>query len=154
MDNFIKACEKRIHWINLHSFTGNFEYYKDIFEGELVAKVREDRKGMDKFIEICNNRIERAKTFLQDVATVLGFFGSSLAIVLTLSVLERKETHVDTFLDFISQYGALFPILVFLLIGCVIILFLLLLHYRTSIHAWTAFKEMAILNKKCHERKE
>ena len=151
MDNLIKACEKKIHWINFHSFTGNFEYYKD---EKLVDKLIKDKKGIDKFIEICNNKIECAKTFLQDVATILGFFSSSLVIVLTLSVLESGDkNHVDPFLDVIIQYGALFPVLVFSLIGCIVILFVLLIHYRANIHAWTAFKEMAIL-KKCPEKKE
>ena len=153
MDELIKACENKISWRYWHSFTGNFEYYKKI-DKKLVAKVIEDDDGIDKFIEICNNRRERAKTFLQDVATVLGFFGSSLAIVLTLSVLESGDkNHVDPFLDSISQYGILFTVLVFSLIGCIVILFVLLLHYRTSIHAWTAFKEMAIL-KKCPEKRD
>ena len=148
MDKLIEACENKIGWRCWHSFTGNFEYYKD---EKLVDKLIEDQKGIDKFIEICNNRIECAKTFLQDVATILGFFSSSLVIVLTLSVLESGDkNHVDPFLDVITQYGALFPVLVFSLIGCIVILFVLLIHYRANIHAWTAFKEMAILNKKCH----
>ena len=153
MDNFIKACEKKIHWINLHSFTGNFEYYKKI-DKKLVAKVIKDDDRIDKFIEICNNRIERAKTFLQDVTTVLGFFGSSLTIVLALSILEQGDKHVDIFLDLIiGQYEGMFPVLVFSLIGFIVILFVLLFHYRASIHAWTAFKEMAIL-KKCPEKRD
>lgn len=149
LGELVKKCGEKAGWKNfvyLHSFTGNFEFYKGIVENNI------DEKDTEIFIEICDNRIDLAKVFLQDIATVLGFFITSLTIVLAISGLEQGKNHADPFLDtLIGNYGNLFPILVFSLIAGIVILSGLLLKYRTQIHSWTAFKEEAILNKRLNK---
>lgn len=145
----VMECENEVGWRTYwYSFTGNFEYYRDSIEKKLVAK-EIDAEGIGKFIKICDNRIDCAKTFLQDIATVVGFFITSLSIVLVLSALEQDKAHLDRFLNLLAgKFGYLFPILIFALLAGVVILFGLLINYRTQIYIWTAFKEGAILNKK------
>lgn len=145
LGELVKKCGEKAGWKNFvyfrHSFSDNFEFYKGIVENI-------EEKDIEIFIEICDNRIDLAKVFLQDIATVLGFFIASLTIVLAISGLEQGKNHAYPFLDtLIGNYGNLFPILVFSLIAGIVILFGLLLKYRTQIHSWTAFKEDAILNK-------
>jgi|GEM_PF-4298268 hypothetical protein len=152
-NELIKECEKMLKvgcnpqkYIKLAwcSFSGDFNYFSKFIIDNI------DEIDFEKFEKTCDNRIERAKTFLQDVGTVLGFFVTSLTIVLAVSTMERGKTPTDPILNFIitNKYGILFfPILIGLLLTGVIILALLLGHYRTHIHAWTAFKEGAILNK-------
>lgn len=151
-NELVKECEKMLNvggnplkYIRLawYSFRGDFNYFKK----SILDNVEETE--IKKFIDICDNRIERAKLFLQDVGTVIGFFIISLSIVLAVSTMTIGKTPVDPVLSSIvsSKYLYLFPILILSLLAGVIILFILLGHYRTHIHAWTAFKEGAILNK-------
>ncbi|MCX9026149.1 MAG: hypothetical protein OIN85_08665 [Candidatus Methanoperedens sp.] len=85
LDDLVKKCEEEVYWKNfrnyIHSFSGNFDHYK-----EVVKSIEE--KDITKFIEICDNRIERAKVLLSDVATVLGFLMTAIAILATLA---KKE---------------------------------------------------------------
>lgn len=117
---------------------------KDVLFSEL-----KDKNEINKFIEICDNRIEHAKTFLHDVATVLGFFITSLAFIVVLSSIKIKEGDklVDPFLNVVISHGIIFTIFVALLLLGIIILSILLSRYRARVHAWAAFKETAILNK-------
>ncbi len=152
LGDLVKDCEKEVGWRKpfsyFHSFSGNFEHYKEIIE----KKLKEEE--IDNFIKICDNRIDLAKVFLQDIATVVGFFITSLSIVLVLSVLEQDKAHLDRFLDLLAgKFGYLFPILIFALLAGIVILFGLLINYRTQIYIWTAFKEGAILNKKYTSQK-
>lgn len=126
--SLLKNCGKKAGWKNfvyfIHSFSGNFEFYKGIVENNI------GEKDIEIFIEICDNRIERAKTLLSDVATVLGFLITGTTIIIALTT----ET------------------LLTIILGAIIILgFALLFHYRANIHAWTAFKEGAILNKRLNK---
>ncbi|MBU4372931.1 MAG: hypothetical protein KJ714_00525 [Euryarchaeota archaeon] len=97
-NELVKECEKMLNvgwnpikYIRLarYSFRGDFNYFKKI----ILDNVEETEKK--KFIDICDNRIERAKAFLQDVGTVIGFFIISLSIVLAVSTMTRGGTPVD-----------------------------------------------------------
>lgn len=130
LNDLVNDCEKPMEWRNLaywtlHSFSGNFEFYRVIVDNKI-----EDEEDITKFIEICDNRIERAKVLLSDVATVLGFLITGTAILASFA----KENLI-------------------LFLGAIIIIlgFALLFHYRANVHAWTAFKEAAILIKNKHE---
>lgn len=146
----VEKCEKKVGWKLmpvLCSFTDDFETIRnDVLFGELK---NENENEINKFIEICNNRIEHAKTFLNDIATVLGFFITSLAFIVALSSIKIKEgdTLADPVLNVVISHGIIFTIFVALLLSGIIILSILLFRYRTRVHAWAAFKEAAILNK-------
>lgn len=145
----VEICEKKIGWKLepiLYSFIDDFETIRnDVLFSEL-----KDETEIKNFIEICDNRIEHAKTFLSDISTVLGFFITSLAFIVALSSIkiEPGDTLADPVLNVVKNYGIIFTIFVALLLSGIIILSILLFRYRTRVHAWTAFKEAAILNKK------
>ena len=125
-----------------YSFRGDFEKIRgDISFNE--PKVSE----IERFIKVCDNRINRAGIFLNEVATVLGFDLAALTIIAAISggVLKESEDPI-LFIIFEGQYSIQFRILVVFLFVALIFLFILLAHYRTHMHAWTAFKEEAILN--------
>ncbi len=100
----IKECETtlKVGWnpykyiiLAWYSFNGEFNYFKRI----IVDNIGE--ANIEKFIEICDNRVARAEAFLQDVSTVLGFFVTSLIIVLTVSTIEPGKTPTDPVLKLI-----------------------------------------------------
>lgn len=102
---------------------------------------------LKQFIEICDNRLERSKAFLNEIAVLLGFDFVALSIFISIVDFEGKDGDplIAILLD--SSFGILFRVFVIFLILVIIPLFILLGHYRSQIHAWTAFKEKAILMK-------
>lgn len=117
-----------VYW----SFMGDFKKLQDI---RLFDEL--NNSELEQFIKICDNRMDRAKTFLRDIATVLGFIFAAFLIVLTLASKENKFPFIVPVLSIYLFIGSLGLIL----IG----LFAVLAHYRSQVHAWTAFKEKAIL---------
>ena len=136
VEKLLEKCDEAstrnyLHLVNL-SFLGRFKELRDIplfnegNNGELV-----------RFIEICDNRLDRAKTFLNDIAVVFGFALVSLSIVLTIDK-DKIPFLVPDFIIILIDAS-----LVLLLIA----LLALLAHYRSQVHVWIAFKEKAILLK-------
>lgn len=142
-------CEREAGWQNYilygHSFSGNFEYYREFTENKLNGEENE------KFLELCNNRIERAKILLRDVAMVVGFVIVAISAIISLSskVIWQDKKPIDPIIAILltNEYGIPFRIFFALLIVGVIFGVALLFHYRYNVHVWTAFKEGAILNK-------
>lgn len=171
----VKECERELKVVRWHS---NYIWLLYRFFGEF----EEIRKGIrfddfnnveiNQFIEVCDNRINRAKIFLSEIAMALGFAITALTIIAVLvsGTLENESCSVNLSCSNLScsvnqscsdnQSGSIDPInailtgpysppfksLVIFLFAGVIILFILFGHYRTHVHAWTAFKEEAILN--------
>jgi hypothetical protein len=81
--------------------------------------------------------LDRAKTYLNEIAVVLGFNIASLSIVLTLAIVADKLPFLVPDLSI-----TLFVLSLFLVLICLIAQ---LAHYKSQVHAWTAFKEKAIL---------
>lgn len=130
LNDLVNDCEKTMKWKNLanqtlRSFSGNFEFYRVIVDNKI-----KNEKEITKFIQICDNRIERAKVLLSDVATVLGF------LIATMAVLAY----------YINENLIIFIGIIIIILG-----FVLLFHYRANVHAWTAFKEATILINNAHE---
>jgi len=156
----VKECEEKLKvgWdlrkflrLAWYSFRGDFERIRgDISFNEL------DKSEKERFIEVCDNRIKRAGIFLNEVAMVLGFALTALSIIAVLvsGTLENKSGAVnqsgsiDPIRAILFECSQPFKILVIFLFACSILLLILLCHYRTHVHAWTAFKEEAILNEK------
>ena len=119
---------KLVYW----SFTDNFEKLQDIsFSDEITDN------ELEQFVKICDNRLDRAKTFLNDIAIVLGFIIASFSIVLTLAIVGDKLPFLVPDLSINLFVPSLFIVLIGLLA--------FLAYYRAQVHAWTAFKEKAIL---------
>lgn len=129
----LKKCTEKTelhNCINLAwwSFGNNFEETK---KGISFDKVGDSE--LEQFIKICDNRLARSKTFLDDVAVVFGFALLSLSIVVNMA-------GGTTLLPY-----SIISIVTALLFVILIILILLMIHYRSDIHAWTVFKEIALM---------
>lgn len=153
VDELVNACENKTSWKNVkslfHSFTDNFDDYK-----KFIADNKLEGEDIDKFIEICNIKIERAKTLLSDVATVLGFDITAISVILGLSFKqgELPEKPFNSILK--GTYGIQFSLFFAVLLLGLFVGVLMLVHHRTHIHAWSAFKEAAILNEKYSTKRE
>ena len=144
VDNLLEECNKKISIFNYFgiynyiklfglSLTNNFKKIQDgIFDDFNNSKL--DEFELIQFIEICENRINRSKILLNEVASLLGFDLVALSIIITLDEINPKNpiTHFSLII------GLAFLIIVSLLVA----------HYRSQVHAWIAFKEKAILMKK------
>lgn len=118
------------------SFMDNYKELQNISLFSEVAK-----NDLEQFIRICDNRLDRAKTFLNDIAVVLGFDFVALSIIANMA----KEQTIWSLI--VNPDDPILTILIVFLFAILIILFVLMLQYRSQVHAWTAFKEKAILTK-------
>ena len=123
------------------SFTNNFEDIK-ISSGD-TNNIELNDNELKRFIDICDNRLERSKAFLNEVAVVLGFVFVALSIIASMVDIGEGDPLLSILLN--SDYGIPFRLLVIFLLGVIIPLFMLLGHCRSQIHAWTAFKEIALM---------
>ncbi len=121
------------------SFNNNFESIQNKISFDSFEK-----EDFDKFIEICNNRLERSKVLLNEIAVVLGFDFSAFAVIAAIAKIKDDTTIWSLIKD---SNDPIFRFIILLLLAALILLFGLLGHYRTQIHAWTAFREKAILVK-------
>lgn len=144
------ACNRKIRRDRIKfiwwSFTNNFEDIWDIISDD-VNKIESNGSGLEKFIEICDNRLERSKAFLNEIAVVLGFDFVAISIIISIVDFEGKDGDPLLAILLDSSFGILFRVLVIFLIVIIIPLFILFGHYRSQIHAWTAFKEIALMKK-------
>ena len=78
---------------------------------------------------------------------VLGFVLTALSIIAVISS-DRlgEETQPVWNLLFDDHYCITFRMGIIVLVFCLLFLLALLAQYRTQVHAWTVFKEEAILN--------
>jgi uncharacterized protein (DUF486 family) len=142
----VKECEKETNWKTslkkpkklFHSFTGDFECYRKNIENNL------EKEEIEKFIEICDIRVEWAKTLMKEVGTVFSFGITiiSFAFAVTSVILTKKNFDVFN----IRFDGQIVTIILFVVFLAFLLFGILRLHYRHQIHAWTAFKEAVILN--------
>ena len=144
----VDYCEKQIGW-KLAPVCKSFKDDFETFRNDVQFDELKDKNEIEKFIEICDNRIEHAKIFLSDIATVLGFLITGLALVIAVGSIKINEGDIlpDPGLRVVISHGIDLTIFAALLISGIIILFAFLIRYEARIHAWTAFKEAAILNK-------
>ena len=137
-------CINRIKFV-IWSFTNNFNKIWDIISDD-INNIGLNDKQLEQFIDICDNRLERSKAFLNEIAVVLGFDFVALSIIASMADIGEGDPLRSILLN--SDYGILFRLLVIFLLGVIIPLFMLLAHCRSQIHAWTAFKEIALI-KRC-----
>lgn len=142
VEGLLEKCNGKIGCNRFNLFIWSFmNDFKELQDSSLFNGF--DESELKIFIKICNNRLERSKTFLNDIAIVFGFDLAALSIVATIG---ERENMFNRFLPF-SGY-----IIVATLFVILIILFVFLAHYRSQVHAWTAFKELALI--KCSDEKE
>ena len=128
----LNKCTEKAGWFhdfNLawRSFGNDFEKTKnDISFGEA------DNVELVQIIKICDNRLARSKIFLDDAAVVFGFALLSLSIFINMA--GTTSLPYSIVIIIIAFFGV---ILIFLI--------LLMVYYRSDIHAWTVFKEIALI---------
>lgn len=143
-EKLLTRCEQRFgcDYLKLifYSFSGNFESVSKYVPFDDL-----DRDEVEKFIAVCENRRERAKILMNEIAPVIGFDVIAMTVVATIIPKPNAGSGYELLKEilFTPLYGHL---LVILFMGF-IFLFAMLAHYRTQVHAWTAFKEDAILQK-------
>ena len=129
----LKKCTEKAGWFhdfNLawRSFGNDFEKTKnDISFGGA------DNVELVQIIKICDNRLARSKTFLNDVAVVFGFVLLSLSIFINMAG-EAASLSNSIVIIVVAFFGVILIFLIFLLI-----------RYRSDIHKWTVLKEIALM---------
>ncbi|MEA2032703.1 MAG: hypothetical protein U9N41_03850 [Euryarchaeota archaeon] len=126
-----------------YSFIGEFGAIR---EGIQEDSTFDDPDEIERFIKVCDNRINRARILLNEIAMVLGFDLAALSIVAV--ILSGRIGKEDNLIRAILHGDPSITFLVIFLLASSIFLLILLVHYRTHVHAWTAFKEGAILSEK------
>ena len=154
-EELLEKCEQKIKWINwkflLDSYRSEFEeirltFFKDININGDELKI---------FIDICENRLDRAKSFLGHTAMSLSIFIGSFVVIATILIIGNlKPEKPFSLIDFMLETGWTFQITIYLLLFLALILMLLVGHYRTEVHAWYVFKEGALLMKKEEAKEE
>ena len=133
----LKICENQIEtrWkivkfltLTWYSFTNNFKAITKNIHFDTP-----DASETEKFIAVCENRRARAKILLSEIGPLIGF---GVATMVGVALFARETVHISMYIS----------LLIFLFL-CLAFLFILLAHYRTQVHAWTAFEEGAILQK-------
>lgn len=140
----LEECENRLsisertYWRTLwYSFTSNF---KKVVTDMVFFFDNDEEK--ENFIRICDNRIQRVKTLYNQTTIAIGLDITILAIVAKITV--KGEQRIVRYLLF--EQGDIFSKL--FCWGLIILLAIFvayLLHFRTHLHGWTAFKESSIL---------
>jgi hypothetical protein len=138
----VEECTKKTDKTDVHnywnlfkwSFTNNFKELQNIplFDGV-------DENKLEQFIKICDNRLDRSKTFLNHMVLLLGFDLTALSILVAMAT-EENKFYLDLPFHGYVTFAVLLIILIFLIV-C-------LPHYRSDMHAWTAFKEKALMTQK------
>lgn len=145
----LEKCEQKIKWINwkflLDSYRSEFEEIRLTF----FKNININGDELKIFIDICENRLDRAKSFLGHTAMSLSIFiGSFVVIVAILIIPNIKSEESFSLIDFMCHAGLTFQLSVYFLLFLALILVLLVGHYRAETHAWYVFKEGALLMKK------
>ncbi len=117
------------------NFTNNFKELQNIS----LSDEQFDENELERFIKICDNRLDRSKTNLNHMARLLGFDLIALSILAAMATKENVLYPNMLFRGYVT-FAILFIILILLVAS--------LPHYRSDIHAWTAFKEKALLMQK------
>lgn len=94
-----------------------------------------DKLELEQFIKLCDNRLDRLKTFRNEEIIIFGFGLTALSIELPVALESYTNSTVKT--DFAI-------IMVVLLIVSLLILFYRLM-FDKSINGWTSFKEQALM---------
>ena len=146
-EELLEKCEGEIKRIKRKFWCSSYSSeFKDIRK-TFFENIDEDE--VDLFIDICNNRLDRAKTFLGHTATSLSIFIASLIILASILMAAGiKEGFKYILLDVLKSLGWHSQILAVLLLILAAFLVLLVGHYRTETHAWYVFKEGVLLMKK------
>ena len=98
-----------------------------------------------KFIAVCENRRERARILMNEIAPVLGFDVIAMTVVATIVPKSNNVGGYELLKEIL--FAPLYGILLIFLFISFIFLFVMLAHYRVQVHLWTAFEDGAILQK-------
>ena len=145
-EDLLEKCEgeiKRIKWKFWRgSYRSEFKeirkpFFKDIDINEDELKI---------FVDICDNRLDRAKSFLGHTATSASIFIGSFVVIAAILIIQNlKPEEPFSLIDFMLKTCWTFRFSICFLLFLALILVLLAGHYRTENHAWYVFKEGALL---------
>lgn len=140
-----ETCSKSISDNRLNfvwwSFRNNFDDIHELISDDF-KKSGLNNDGWKHFIKICDNRLECSKAFSGEIACVLGFDFVALTVLASITESGKGDPILSPLLN--NEYP-FFRVMVISAFVFLIVLFILLCHYRTQIHGWTAFKEQAMM---------
>lgn len=153
-------CEEKIKWYDWkfisYSYRSAFkEIRKTFFTIIKDEDIELDEDELKAFIDICNNRLDQAKSFLAHTATSLSILIGSMVVLVAIliGVSIKAEFYAHPLLDTLKQFGFTSWIFAALVLGITVFLVLLVGHYRTEVHAWYVIKEGVLLRKAREEGK-
>lgn len=152
-ENLVRECENHLNGRFFYHAASTFVGRLDDMTKDIHFERLEDKSEKEKFIKVCEGRIERGHIFSSEIAMLLGFDITGIVVIIG-SLLTRSEGVKDPMLNLLlhgGDFGDTFRIFFALLILALFLLFIMLGHYRIEVHAWTAFKEKAILSRKATE---
>lgn len=153
-------CEEKIKWYDWkfisYSYRSAFkEIRKTFFKIIKDEDIELDKEELKVFIEICDNRLDRAKSFLGHTTTSLSILIGSMvvlaAILISTGISAGFLEH--PLLDTLEQFGFTSWIFAALVLGITVFIVLLVGHYRAEVHAWYVIKEGVLLRKAREEGK-
>jgi hypothetical protein len=110
-----------------------------------------DRTEKDRFIKICDNRIDHAKIFLKQVTTSSSILIDSFLIILSILMKDllnnASSDHLQKYLILVFFKAVGWEISVFVVFVFIIIILQCsnIVYYRAETQAWYVFKEGALL---------
>ena len=153
-------CEEKIKWYDWkfisYSYRSAFkEIRKTFFKIIKDEDIELDEDELKAFIDICDNRLDRAKSFLAHTATSLSILIGSMVILASILISTGISTgsFEHPLLDVLIRLGYASWIFAALVLGITVFLVLLVGHYRTEVHAWYVIKEGVLLRKAREEGK-
>lgn len=180
VEELLKTCEERIGGLNWrflrYGFWNELEKIKsEVVKGINIKKLDED--DVEAFTKICDNRLDRIKSFSRNLITVISISAASLAItasILIEKIIKAPEANEVFYRWFPGQLldpmVQIFPvvqwivseqepdwlgmkIVMFVLFIVIVVLAPLIAHYWGQAHAWYAIKEGALLSYAKRRRK-
>jgi hypothetical protein len=150
----LKTCEEKIRWMDWKILLDSYRSEFAEIRCKVFADISIEDDEIECFIEICDNRIEHAKTYLGQVTTILSILIGSFLIFVSILMRDLIEAGSldQPFREAFYSVSGLIQIFVVFVLLIVVVFILLLGHYRTEAHAWYAFKEGALLVKNGMEK--
>jgi len=118
---------------------GDFEKIRGIIGFE-----NPERDEVNALISICDNRIDRLKSFAQDLVTFISFTLATFTLSITIfsdKITEGDSTFPGLLWFFGSSHYLLWKILMGFLLILAILFLSLLFRYKAQANAWYAIKE-------------
>ena len=126
------------------SFGSNPEHIRLLVQN-LINDKNYSEKVFTEFIEVCDNRLDMAKSLLNDLSIIFSAIFVAFAAVATISTINWGTKSMDSFSTIFNS--EILTILALILLIFIPVLLIWIGHLRTQIYIWASFKELALSSK-------